>query len=376
MPRYRLDGECASAWSPTCTSSAQGPGRIGDSQIELATIVSANAPAPIAQPVLRWCSDSPTSSTADRARSSAGRRPRGATCTANARAHVATGEWNLSIWSLRGPRQLARAARETISGTAALRGDLRYRGRSDWSVVHAFCESHELPCILPVTDLPVESGSGHYTLYYSAGVRLEARVTARNIAADAADPDGRILAAARRRRARARGAGRPLGGATWPRSRGLTTKAIAPESAPTSQRLDRRLRRERPEVLVAWLMPALSSGPSPPIACELPRHLAAPHLHGLGVHRLARHSGPARSSSKASSTCIRIDLAAAGTCAISARGDNWLRQQDLSGLDQIPPRRPFSPVTSVGEAMAAHGRQLFTRLSRRDAGAHARRYAG
>ncbi len=85
----------------------------------------------------------------------------------------------LSVWRLTGapstwPRQLeAYLAKEPVF---ALLGGLSYR---EWQPIHAFCESHQLPCLFPITDLPVVSDTDWYTQYFSKGYYQEGQAAAR-----------------------------------------------------------------------------------------------------------------------------------------------------------------------------------------------------
>ena len=91
----------------------------------------------------------------------------------------------LSRWLLRGPPETWRAQLEAhyradpvfalVGGTSTL----------SWEPVHRFCESTRLPCILPVTDLPVISDSDVYTLYFSRGYHQEGEAAARFLDAGA-----------------------------------------------------------------------------------------------------------------------------------------------------------------------------------------------
>lgn len=52
-----------------------------------------------------------------------------------------------------------------------------------WEPVHAFCEQNEIPSLLPNTDYPGGIGTDDfYTLYFSEGLHLEARVLAADLA--------------------------------------------------------------------------------------------------------------------------------------------------------------------------------------------------
>lgn len=121
-------------------------------------------------------------------------------------------KWVLHLWELNGPpeswaRQLqSHYEREpvfaVVSGLAA----------GSWRPIHEFCESYRLPCIFPVTDLPIVAESDFYSIYFTRGMDLEADVVAQHLEASgllsrpvvqvyAAD-DPRAQAAARRLRDR------------------------------------------------------------------------------------------------------------------------------------------------------------------------------
>lgn len=50
---------------------------------------------------------------------------------------------------------------------------------ADWKPMHEFSEQNKIPCLLPITDLPVVSDSDWYTLYFSKGAWLEGETAAR-----------------------------------------------------------------------------------------------------------------------------------------------------------------------------------------------------
>ncbi|RUM38662.1 MAG: hypothetical protein DSY58_01850 [Desulfobulbus sp.] len=93
-------------------------------------------------------------------------------------------DWALHVFRLHGPReswqrQLADYYRQQpvfamVSGMVA----------GSWEPVHQFCEQNEIPCLLPNTDFPAAPGkSDFYTMYFSEGLGLEAKVIARSVAA-------------------------------------------------------------------------------------------------------------------------------------------------------------------------------------------------
>lgn len=86
---------------------------------------------------------------------------------------------SLAVWRLRGTpetwhHQLSEyLAKEPVF---ALLGGISYR---DWRPIHAFCEEKRLPCLFPITDLPVVSETDWYTLYFSKGYYQEGQAAAR-----------------------------------------------------------------------------------------------------------------------------------------------------------------------------------------------------
>ena len=156
MPRYLLDDASVAALSAYLQqlSSAPAPGVEPDT-LHLATVVT-----PDARPwqvdavlgVLRAWSDA---------------------------ARGAGKAWRLQVWELSGP-----------SGTWPAQLDTRYRqqpvfallsgvGGFEWAPVHRFCEQHRLPCVLPSVEVVPDPGDDWYSMYFSPGVGLEARVLAR-----------------------------------------------------------------------------------------------------------------------------------------------------------------------------------------------------
>lgn len=89
--------------------------------------------------------------------------------------------WELHVWDLEGPpetweAQLARRYREqpVFAAVAGL-------GAGEWRPVHRFCEKRALPCLLPQVDAAPEDAAGFYSVYFSAGLALEARILAAHL---------------------------------------------------------------------------------------------------------------------------------------------------------------------------------------------------
>ena len=96
--------------------------------------------------------------------------------------------WNLAVWEVSGPPSGWAAqldAHYKKSPVFALVGGLV---AGSWRPVHDWCERMQVPCVYPVTDDPVISGTDWYTLYYSKGPYQEGQAAARYLRGTCADP--------------------------------------------------------------------------------------------------------------------------------------------------------------------------------------------
>lgn len=96
--------------------------------------------------------------------------------------YMANRRWQLHVWELSGPPSTWRAQLEARLAAEPVYAVLSGAGGGDWSPVHAFCEAHGLPCLFPNVEVPVDAEGDFYTVYFSRGVLLEARLVARAIA--------------------------------------------------------------------------------------------------------------------------------------------------------------------------------------------------
>jgi len=85
----------------------------------------------------------------------------------------------LDVWELAGPRETWGAQLEDAYRKAPVFAMLGGITGGEWAPIHEFAERHQIPCILPVTDLPVISDSDWYTLYFSKGFYQEGEAAAR-----------------------------------------------------------------------------------------------------------------------------------------------------------------------------------------------------
>lgn len=84
-------------------------------------------------------------------------------------------------WELTGPSNTWRSQLEAHyrdDPAFALLGGI---SSGEWKPVHDFCEEHRIPCLFPITDYPVISGGGWYTIYFNKGLYQEGEALARTL---------------------------------------------------------------------------------------------------------------------------------------------------------------------------------------------------
>lgn len=85
----------------------------------------------------------------------------------------------LDIWELKGDPAMWDEQLEIFYKKMPVFAILGGIVNGEWSHIHNFCERKKIPCILPVTDLPVISDSDWYTVYLSKGYYQEGESAAR-----------------------------------------------------------------------------------------------------------------------------------------------------------------------------------------------------
>jgi hypothetical protein len=346
MPRYRLDaGDVRALVAYLRTLGAEpGPG-VTDSDLEVATIVAADAPEAKRNAVLETLErfvaikNAGTRREADRA-AAAMRHQFG---QSRDRAYR---RWNLSVWTLTGApstwdaQLAARYAEKTPF--AVLSGVTDH----DWSIVHDFCERHELPCILPLDDAPATAGKFFYTLYYSSGAVLEARVTATSIARTLAGETPRVLLVYRDDE-QGRSA-RDAFAESWKRT-GLPSpdeQAVAPTAVPSARDWHNLLRAVRPTTMIAWLDRAQLGGLTAAGGLPLPRAVYTAESFtdwrqgplSDELRQRLRHMYPY--------TLPRTDRTQ------FQREELWLRARGLESLSPLPAAKALFAGHVFGEALA------------------------
>jgi cytochrome c553 len=86
--------------------------------------------------------------------------------------------WELDIWELEGEPSTWQAQLAAYYAKTPVFAVMSGLGDGDWSPVHQFCETRQLPCWFPVTDVPPVRSADFYSVYFSRGALLEADVMA------------------------------------------------------------------------------------------------------------------------------------------------------------------------------------------------------
>jgi hypothetical protein len=161
MPRYELDTAAVAALAAhlRTLTSRPAPG-VDATTLHLATIVTPDAPPEEANAVV------------------------GVLRAWSASARHSGQAWRLQIWTLSGKPDTWQAQLETRLREQPVFAVLSGAGGAEWAPVHRFCETQHLPCILPSIEAVPEDLVGYYSVYFSSGAILEARILAHALAAD------------------------------------------------------------------------------------------------------------------------------------------------------------------------------------------------
>ncbi len=88
-------------------------------------------------------------------------------------------EWTLAVWTLRGTEDRWSRQLDSLNRRDPVFALIGGMVRGPWRVLARYCDSKHIPYILPNTELPsIEGAQGGYTVYFSAGLVLEAQVIA------------------------------------------------------------------------------------------------------------------------------------------------------------------------------------------------------
>lgn len=96
--------------------------------------------------------------------------------------------WVHHVWELNGPEESWPAQLEKHYRQQPVFATISGMVQGSWASIHDFCESKNLPALLPNTDMPkIKYPADYYTLYFSKGLQLEAEVLSKHLSGTAAD---------------------------------------------------------------------------------------------------------------------------------------------------------------------------------------------
>jgi hypothetical protein len=216
----------------------------------------------------------------------------------------------------------------------------------DWNIVHAFCERQALPCIFPLEDAPANARDFFYTLYYSSGAVLDARVTATTIARSFSESPPRVLLVYRddeRGRSARDAFVEACLRASLPQP---YEQAVAPAAVPSGRDWNALLRSTRPTALVAWLDRGQLRGLSASDGLRLPRAVFTAESFtdwregplADALRERLRHLYPY--------TLPRSDRPQ------FPREELWLQARGLESLSTLPAAKALFAAHVFGEALA------------------------
>ena len=181
MPRYQLtDADVAALDAYLHTLSAHVDPGVDQREVRLATVFSANVPAAeraamlsTLQAYIKWRNEHLAYNVA---------RP--GFSINNRSEFIATDrKLALAVWDLQGEESTWQAQLDQhyqANPVYALVGGVVH---GSWNGPAKFCDGHRIPCLFPDTELPAWPASAHgYTMYFSAGLVLEAKTVATFIA--------------------------------------------------------------------------------------------------------------------------------------------------------------------------------------------------
>ncbi len=248
MPRYNLgDEEIAPLAAYLKTLSATADPGVTTTDIHFATIVAADASPQKREAMLEMMQ------AYFRDKNAGTRQEERRRALGSEQMYRTFRSWALHVWTLSGPPEGWRGQLEEHYRRQPVFAVIGGVGGGEWRPVHAFCEEQAIPCVFPEVDFPVVSGAGHYSLYFSQGVTLEAEALAQYLAGQSPrrpasvvqvfrdDDHGRMPAQALRRALQRHGI------------EGLVDRPASGPPPISGEFWAHLLGEDRPDLLVVWL---------------------------------------------------------------------------------------------------------------------------
>jgi hypothetical protein len=181
MPRYRMeDRDLTILVRYLKTLSAEPPPGVTDETIRFASVVTEGVEPADRKAMLDTLEayledrNAVPRRPGTRARAGAARNPMHV-------GYVGSRRLELVDWELRGPSGTWRGELEDLQRAQPVFGLLGGMVAGEWRPIHEFCEEEGVPCLFPITELPVVSGTDWHTLYFSKGLYGEGETAARYV---------------------------------------------------------------------------------------------------------------------------------------------------------------------------------------------------
>jgi len=271
------------------------------------------------------------------------------------RMYKAYRKWKLHIWSLTGAAETWTAQLETYYRTQPVFAVVSGIAAGNWQPIHNFCERHELPNLLPITDLPeISEKGGFYTIYYSRGMTLEAQALAMHLSQTLPrKPATRVVQVFRA----GDSAGKTASTALRNALKSQESVHLQDWDADAKGGIDwqRLVRETRPDVLVVWLRDEDLTG------------LATLAGNKTSVPKLFLSSSMINERERSVSVALRnqtllvhpFDLPAASERKF-IRTRNWLRLRDIPVKDMRVQASAYLALTMANRAVK-HLRNNYSR---------------
>ena len=339
MPRFELsdaDALTLVAYLKSL-SSAASPG-VSDSTVHLATVVTPDV-APVRRAAFLGVLEAFVRDRNSASRLEDERKTRSG--WEKRREYQAYRKLALHVWELAGPPSSWRAQLEERYRAEPVFALLSGIGEGDWRPVHEFCEANEIPCLFPITDLPVISDDDYYTIYFSRGLTLQAEALASHLR-DAA-PAGPVVQAFRAEPRSAVPAAAFRTALQGDPQVAVVDRVIGDPAPPDASYWRSLIAKLRPVALVLWLGEADLAGLAS-ISDDLPAVF-------LSASLLRDDPGAVAPALRRRARLIWPYAPPSPTGAHTARARVWLKARGLPVVDERVQTGAFFAATLASDAL-------------------------
>jgi len=180
MPRYLLDDRDMTILIRYLKNlSAESPPGVTDTTIRFATVVTEGVEPADRDAMLATLEAHVKDRNAEPRRQEAGVQGGAIFLKPMYAGYAGPHRLDLARWELKGPPKNWRGQLDALQQARPVFGLLGGMAAGEWRPIHEFCEEEGMPCLFPITELPVVSGTDWHTLYFSKGLYQEGEAAAR-----------------------------------------------------------------------------------------------------------------------------------------------------------------------------------------------------